>query len=825
MVKIDSIQIFNFRGIKQLVLELKCKNFAIMGRNGSGKSGVVDAIEFVFMGVVSRLRGEGCGTLSQKEHIPHVDVKGNPKKSLVRVKLVLERLQKEVLIERNVANPAFVRITPDDQSIQDELREVIGHPELVLSRREILRYVLSEPGKRSKEIQALLKLDEIEKARSSLKTGLNSAARELKTSELAFQNGKVTLLQALNIPQLKKDLVLAAVNEKRKALGIDEIRNFTQETSFKEGVVGAKTSHVLSSINKDEALKTIAGLKTVSAKLPEGCAKAIERLIAIIASFEADMNLFANLKKNQFFTTGLSLLDNSECPFCGDEWDLEELRQVIKKKLENAQEAFRLKKEFEKNAEPLRVVLREICRNIREACALEKQLKLQIKDFEWVAWEKTLNQLDSELGDFKELDKLKNILAGDLYLTPTTFNDNVKKLEDAINKIPSVSDQDKAKEYLILCDERLIALRKNKANYDVCLRRQSQLDKAIKYYEEASEAVLGQVYSEVETDFSKYYQTINADDESTFRAKFIPHQGALDFSVDFYGRGLYPPSAYHSEGHQDSMGVCLYLALMKKILGTKFSFAVLDDVLMSVDAGHRKEVSNLLKAEFKNTQFVITTHDQVWFQHMISQGLISRAAGIHFRKWTVDDGPMIWEEKEIWQEIEDELAKSDVPKASAALRRYLEFLALELSRKLRAKAEIGAVENYELGDLLPAVVHRYKELMNKGKDSAQSWDQKQLIADLVQREKQFGEKVNKTNVEQWAINKTVHYNEWANLDINDFKPVVASFRELVEALKCVKCNGWFYATPPKGKIDGLRCECGDTNINLQKKSSATCLVG
>ena len=59
------------------------------------------------------------------------------------------------------------------------------------------------------------------------------------------------------------------------------------------------------------------------------------------------------------------------------------------------------------------------------------------------------------------------------------------------------------------------------------------------------------------------------------------------------------------------MGLCLYLALMKHLLGDQFTFAVLDDVLMSVDAGHRREVCNLLKTKFPNTQFVLTTHDNV----------------------------------------------------------------------------------------------------------------------------------------------------------------------------------------------------------------------
>ena len=45
---------------------------------------------------------------------------------------------------------------------------------------------------------------------------------------------------------------------------------------------------------------------------------------------------------------------------------------------------------------------------------------------------------------------------------------------------------------------------------------------------------------------------------------------------------MYPPAAYHSEGHQDGMGVCLYLALMKRRSATTSTIASLDDVVMSV---------------------------------------------------------------------------------------------------------------------------------------------------------------------------------------------------------------------------------------------------
>lgn len=46
MIRIRNIQIDEFRGIRNLDLTPACKNFGICGPNGTGKSGVVDAIEF-----------------------------------------------------------------------------------------------------------------------------------------------------------------------------------------------------------------------------------------------------------------------------------------------------------------------------------------------------------------------------------------------------------------------------------------------------------------------------------------------------------------------------------------------------------------------------------------------------------------------------------------------------------------------------------------------------------------------------------------------------------------------------------------------------------
>lgn len=51
------------------------------------------------------------------------------------------------------------------------------------------------------------------------------------------------------------------------------------------------------------------------------------------------------------------------------------------------------------------------------------------------------------------------------------------------------------------------------------------------------------------------------------------------------------------------------------------TFLILDDVLMSVDAEHRRAVAEMLRKEYPNTQFVITTRDEVWARQLQSVGI------------------------------------------------------------------------------------------------------------------------------------------------------------------------------------------------------------
>jgi hypothetical protein len=264
------------------------------------------------------------------------------------------------------------------------------------------------------------------------------------------------------------------------------------------------------------------------------------------------------------------------------------------------------------------------------------------------------------------------------------------------------------------------------------------------------------------------------------------------------------------------MGVCLYLALMKRLFGDRFTLALLDDVVMSVDSDHRYQFCKLLKTHFPHTQFIITTHDRVWAAQLRAAGLVTAKTSLAFYGWTIDTGPLVESNQEIWDEIDSALENGKVEAAAAALRRHLEYVFRSLADQLGAYVQFRADGKNELGDFLPPVLARMKELHGKAAAAAQSWgiDKDKQVATAAKES--LSAAAAATNVEQWAVNKAVHYNEWANFGRKDFAPVVAAFRALLGCFRCQNCDSWVYITS-RVNPESVRCGCNMINFNLKAK--------
>lgn len=817
MIRAKSISIHEFRGIRDLTLDLGEKNFAICGPNGTGKSGIVDALEFALTGIISRLSGTGTGGLSVKEHGPHVDSRNKPENAYVSLTIHIPSLKKDATIVRTIKDSKNPKVSPDEPDVRAVLAKVALHPEFALSRRELIRYVLAEPGKRAKEVQELLRLDEVETLRTLFQKIANASERDVKLLKNSRDNSKAGLQVALNLSQLSVSSILAAANEKRAVLFLPAISVLEANTSIKDGIVSAANTAQPAKIAKVQAKQEIEALKSKLAEMqsPEFLA-VCANVTDSISALSNDEPFLQSASKEAFLQTALSVFDNKVCPVCDTPWEPDDFRQNLAHKLEHYSAATKRRQELEQQLLPIIIQLE----SIRTAGTLIARYGVQLQPAIDCG---TINSYLADLAHHSAA--LKSFLplgaTCDALTVTSTVPESVHtvlaQLGIAIAALPEPTQQDAARDFLSVGQERLETYRQASLRLKDAEKKAIDARFVFDTYGKVTTNALETIYKNVEDSFSKLYRLVNHDDEDKFQAQLKPSIGKLGFDVDFYGRGFFPPGAYHSEGHQDGMGLCLYLALMSHLAGDAFTFAVLDDVLMSVDSGHRREVSKMLCDQFPNTQFLLTTHDEIWLRHMKSVGLIEAKRFAHFRTWNVDLGPTEWDDRDVWEELADLLEINDVRATAALLRNYLEHFSKEACQELRAQVEYRGDAQFTLGGLLPNAIGKMKKHLKSGKAAAQSWGQMDKLTLITSREDDFNAAVGASNVELWQVNAAVHYNEWANLHRNDFEPVVVAYKALVERFTCVKCGSVMFATPESGEVEALSCVCGDSHINLQKK--------
>ena len=774
---------------------------------------MIDAIEFGLTGNIGRLTGRGTKGLSVSEHGPHVDKTKFPDAAFVSLRVYIPALKKSATITRKVSDPKKPVIALDDADVREALTEIADHPEITLSRREILRFILIEPTKRSEEIQTILKLDDIGQMRAALNTAQNRLQTTQKSATAFVQTSSESLLRHLQISTMRAADLPAAVNQRRKLLGLPEIAELTADTKVDVGLSAATSG---ADFNKQSALRDLNALAGAEKGFPDLAKAEAAGILADLTTLENDPALLAALQRRAFIEKGLELVDGPECPLCDKPWDDEQhLREHLKEKLAKSAEAQKLQDALLRKGTVVAQAAIKVAGLLAPAQKIaEGQSEAAFAKL-LAGWKADLEALKTRLTTVDGLTGLKDRLTGGWLAVPKMFGNGLADLTEKVMAKPDQTAALDAQTFLTTAQIRLgdyrEAMRKNKAAELAYATAKATYETYCTVLEEE----LNALYDSVEKDFSAFYRAINEDDESQFTAKLTPSEGKLDLEVNFYERGLFPPAAYHSEGHQDGMGVCLYLALMKRLFGDRFTFALLDDVVMSVDSGHRRQFCKLLKTQFPDTQFVITTHDRLWAAQMKSAGLVTSKTSLAFHSWTIDTGPLVETNQEIWDEIAAALAKGKVEVAAAALRHHLEYVSRHLADQLSASMPFRADATYELGDLLPAVLSRMKDLHGKAADAAQSWGNKAAAEAVAKRKTTLAAASAATNVEQWAVNKAVHYNEWANFGKTDFAPVVAALKDLLACFRCEPCDSWIYT--PRVNPESVRCDCAAINLNLKPK--------
>ena len=817
MIRIDKIRIHKFRGIIDLELEPKGANFAACGPNGTGKSGIVDAIEFGLTGKLSRLSGYGTGDLSVAKHGPHVDFRQKPDEAFVEIDVLIPSLGKAAKIVRTVKSAAAPIITPADDDILAILEDVARHPEFVLSRRELIDYIIAKPGDRAEEVQALLRLGQVDKLREVLNKVANACRKEATTAASTEMAVVAPLLAALGIEGLSKSLVLAAVNPKRETLGLQPLTDLASDTSLAEGVERSLSDSVQMRVPKLQAGADVKALTTALTALTDPTLKDLcANLSEAASALATDPASAEGVKREALLNAALELYDTEHCPVCDTPFAQDEFVAHLREKLAHLSDIAARRQDIEKKLEPVLAAVQAAGTAL--ATVIDHGLKLDPEQ-DVAALVEAKQMLLGRFQQIKRLLPLEDtaaVLAAGFELPGTP--PAISAIEEAISALPEPNAQVAARDFLLLAQERLERYREARQKLVVAQNRAELSAQVYKVYGETTTRALEIVYTQVQDTFAELYREINLEDEESFTAKLTPSIGKLGFDVDFYGRGPFPPGAYHSEGHQDGMGVCLYLALMNHLLGDSFTLAVFDDVLMSVDTGHRREVCALLQKHFPETQFILTTHDDVWLQHMRTEGLITGKNFAHFKNWSVETGPKVWSGADIWEEIDGHLALNEVAVAAGKLRRYLEYFAGEMCDRLRGSVQYRADGRFELSDLLNGAASAMIDAFKAANKSANSWGKAELIEQIGARKAAFAAAREEIKLDQWQVNAAVHYNAWANLRKEDFQPVVTALRKFTEQFYCKSCQEPLAILPKFHDKEALKCACNESSLNLVAKA-------
>ncbi|NQW73227.1 MAG: AAA family ATPase [Actinobacteria bacterium] len=718
MIKLQKLRIEEFRGIRELEIEMDGKSLVIVGPNGSGKSGVVDAIDFVLTGSVARLSGAGTGGVSVTKHAPHVHKRDDPASAIVILEFTHVASGPVGVLTRSVKTAGQFNLEPNTTELAAAVAWAAEHSELTHSRREIIKYVNAEPGRRAQEVQALLKLDRVDETRRLLQSARTKMSGFAKTAEAGVKAAEEGIKRVLDLSNLLASEVLAVVNKQRIVLGLTELTAIEAETDFS---AGAKTDGARQSFNKAVAIRDVEAVINYLSDHP-GLDESVSELSAALAQLEADPTVLAAIRHRQLIEVGLPLVSEPACPLCDAVWkDVDALREHLNAKLTRSEAAARLQQRIQGAASRVAAQLRSLRGQIQAAQPHAVTMGRTDVQSALLDWYTDIAAFETKLAELASTRSAAARLKSDSLATPPTMVTDLNALREAIDALPDQSETDEARSYLSVAHDRWWQLRQARvmaAKADVA---QKAADAVYETYNSIADAALTKLYKTVEDDFSNYYRQINADDEASFKAGLEPSAGKLDLEVDFYGIGMLPPMAYHSEGHQDGMGVCLYLALIGQLLQSDFRFAVLHDVVTSVDVNHRRQFCKLLVDLFPDVQFIVTTHDEVWARQMVSSGLVTRGSLTSFRGWTVDGGPLYGQGGDIWGKIDADLAKDDVPAAAHKLRRNLEASLGDIAANIQGSVVYRGDNHYELSAFFSAVKGRHGDLLKKAAVSANSW--------------------------------------------------------------------------------------------------------
>jgi energy-coupling factor transporter ATP-binding protein EcfA2 len=770
--KASILSIVGFRGATSLAnipLDVSKAITVIFGENGTGKSTIADAFDFVCNRAYGSLENFSIGE-SAKKHLASLNSKP------VDIKVGLTCGTSTWTATLGKEGP---RVTPPT-----------GCPDArILRRKRILDLIEEQPKKRFEALKAFIAVPGIEKSENALRESVKTTDTNYNEAVRAYTQAREALekLWAVEDKPGKSALEWARKEVQKNSALLQN--NITETDSIEKAFESAHAA--LNSLNDSQLALKNAKESHIQAedKQKEAEKKQTQQNSQLVKLLQ-DAKEYINKKKP---------LDN--CPVCEQKIDSEKLLLRLDERVKEMSELVSLISFTSKakgSADEKKLLADEarkkFCQKTKELCSAVKASSLaEVKalDIDWATFETLLSY--EEPSEEVEQDG-RNLLT-----VTTPCREPLQKRKKIDQK--SFNHHNAVKGYFDTITDKFIYAKTLERLFK---KLKGALDIVSQQRKNYVEEVLGSIATEVESLYIKLHPG-----EGIGKIRFFlkPNAiGSLEFDGQFFDTCELPPQAYYSESHLDTLGICVFLALTKRFK-TENTIVILDDVVTSVDGPHLDRFMKLLHDEAKNfNQVIITTHYRPWRdRYRWAKGPTSNTQIIELGPWTLREGLQTGEFVTAIEELGKAIAEATfdrqvvTSKAGIILESILDFLTL----KFRCRIPRNSRNEYTLGDLASGIDSKLgKELKNR----------KSPISGGTKIEKSLKALIDECTREQWIRNSVgCHFSSLGSeVTDNEIREFSQNVLALSDELICGEC-GTLPTRRPSGSY--WECKCGKLELH------------
>lgn len=804
-LQIKKVTISNFRGIS-LPIQLnfykgnKPNSVLIMGRNGSGKSSIVDAWEWFLKGGIEHLNREGV-TMGD---YPHKLCNGENCFMEVEFSDSVIKAAKRSFNAKKVTMP-----TPGGEYEQFINGNFANHP-FFLRYRDLQNFVYKRQKEKYEYLAFYFGLNDFTDFQNNLQTALTRFDQLIERETKQTLDLELKVLQLINPQtQVTENSVLQRINE---ALELFSLRKIADLKGVKPALGSIKELIDQNQANKEElqwrnVVQTLSDLQNLKFEQPIA-----EELNSSFAKLKVSEESITKVFLTQLYQQGLQIIpklnDQNVCPLC-DHVYVGNLIEHVQDKHEKLQEVIDLKARLEL----CQRALLSNCKTLKSNLSTLLNLR-DVPDENYLTEVKSkaksiiqlcnpiITLLDTELLAHQSINIAADTLQTEVSKFTELLNDKLQKIHARIEELKEINLGSKLAEVY----NQLKTLVIHYYDFELSSAKKVQLQALRTKYQTIFDELtvyitirMQQIFNSISSDVVAFFNILEDNHAYLKKPNVVlktDKNKAIELSIEFSGEIVMPAYKYLSESQVNSFGLAVFLASVKQF-NPEFKFIVLDDVINSFDIYKRKRIINLIATYFKGYQFLVTTHDDIFFEELARA--FQSWERLKFTNWDYQNGPTYLLARNYIERIEQALTEDAPTIAGQQLGQYLEWILGVLCESWKVKTEHKLSNQYTLSELFDPLKAKIITQLKKGGQVHQ------LVALIEEFENPIGFR-----------NFCAHYkNAATNYTCDELKPILYKWKE-IEALLYCNISKSYVTFRKAGSVESLICACGGLNLKEEK---------